>query len=280
MYVSQILSGRVLEVDVLTGETTEVVGEQSGGQQAWGLEYYVMDDVGYLVVAGGGPSYGTGSAEAYMYNAETGELIVTCQPISSNVTGLGAFINDVTIVDDVAFLTDSFNDHLMVMSLPEARNGNCEISEIPLPNSFVPSSSADWGANGIVSYDDGLLVSNEIEGTVFFLPELEDVLDGDIPIFYEIIRDALGADGLTVVEDRLYVTQNTENKIGVYELSFDKKLLKATNMGNLTASDFDTPATSAVYDGYVYSTNARFVTMPDLTDTEAEFGLVVVEDDL
>jgi hypothetical protein len=38
LYVSQILSGKVLAIDVLTGETTEVVPEQPN-RQAWGLWY-------------------------------------------------------------------------------------------------------------------------------------------------------------------------------------------------------------------------------------------------
>jgi hypothetical protein len=273
LFVSQIVSGRVLELDILTGNAIEVVGEQPEGQQAWGLEYFVMDGAGYLVVAGGGPSYGTGFPEAYLYDVNTGESLVACQPLSVNETGLGAFINDVTIVDDVAYLTNSFSNQLMVMSLPEARNGFCEISKIPLPSLFVPSSTDDWGANGIEAYGSGLLISHEKDGSVLFMPNVQST------VYYEIISNAPGADGLTVVNDRLYVTQNTENSIAVYELAFNENnLLEATKLGVLTTSLFDTPATSAVYEGYVYSTNSRFGSLPDLTDVGTGFGVIAVQD--
>ena len=286
LFVSQILSGKIMAVDVETGVTRDVVGTQDG-REAWGLEYYTTsmfsdneDDAdgtnangpeeGYLFVAGGGPSYGEGVPEVYVYSVATGEPVVSCAPLDVNETGHGAFINDVTIVNDIAYITDSFSQKLMVLDVASALDGNCTVTDILLPITFAPTSGDDWGANGVVAYHKGLLISNEIDGTVSYLANLEEVFDSStIPVFQEVVGPggAPGADGLAVMEDKLFVTQNTENVIGVFQLMFsdeDEGLLEATNLGNLSSPLFDTPATSAIYKEYIYSTNSRFVTLPDI----------------
>ena len=287
LYVSQILSGKVLAVDAVTGDTVEIVGEQEG-REAWGLEYYMDDmDEEYLFVAGGGPSYGEGVPEVYVYNVATGETVVACAPLDVNETGHGAFINDLTIVHGMAYITNSFSQKLMVLDVADAIAGNCTVTDLFLPITFVPTGAEDWGANGIAAYSTGennnvgLLVSNEIDGTVTYLGNLQEVLANiSIPSFQEIISPggALGADGLTVLDENLYVTQNSENMIGVFQLTLDKEtgLLAATKIGNLTSPIFDTPATSAIYDGYIYSTNSRFVSLPDIA-TPADNNVVGVK---
>ena len=68
----------------------------------------------------------------------------------------------------------------------------------------------------------------------------------------------LYGDALDILDDKLYVTQNFANHIGVFQLQLNGHVVKATLLGNLTSADYDTPATSALYDGYIYSTNSRF----------------------
>lgn len=269
LFVSQILSGRVLAIDAATGETKEVVGEQIE-RQAWGLWYYK----GKIFVAGGGSSFGGGKPEVYVYDAETGNSIVSCAPLSINT--FGDFLNDVTIREGVAYITDSVNGKLMAMDAEEALAGKCVVSEVDLPDNFDPIEKDDFGANGVVPYANGLLVSHEIDGSVWLITDL----DNTSPTFQEVIPDdgAPGADGLTIVEDRLYVTQNFVNEIGVWKLyKEDGGGVHATKLGKLTSSAFDTPATSAAFEGYIYSTNSRFVELPDIS-APADDNVIGVKD--
>ena len=279
VFVSQILSGKVLSIDVTTGETTEVIGEQSEeGRQAWGLWYHELDDQGYLWVAGGGPNFGNGQPQVYLYHVETGNSIVACSPPSVNETGHGVFINDVAVLDGTAYVTDSFSARIMAVDVLEAMEGNCNVTEIFLPNEFIPQHSEDWGTNGIVPLElggfKGLLLSNEIDGTVFAMQLTEEGL----PIYQKILGNsaALGADGLAVLDDQLYVTQNTQNRIAVYNMTADDNgAIYIDRMGFLTSPDYDTPATSALSNGYVYSTNSRFVQLPDIA-AEADNNIIGV----
>ena len=284
LYVSQILSGKVLAIDADTGTTTTVVDEQDGRRQAWGLWYHE----GHIFVGGGGPPFGGGDPKIYVYNVETGESVVECSPLRTNETGNGIFINDVTVFKGVAYVTDSFSNTLMALSVADAFAGNCTVWELFLPDQFIPSSSEDWGANGIVAYEfdngvSGLLVAHETLGAVWSVQNYEK--DGPPPSYQPIIYDdgspgsesAPGADGLLIVEDKLYVTQNSQNQIGVYNLTAqDDGALMGAKVGILTASDFDTPATSAAYDGYIYSTNSRFFSLDEISD-EADDNVIGVK---
>ncbi|CAB9520154.1 Superoxide dismutase [Seminavis robusta] len=286
LYVSQILSGSVLAIDADTGEQTTAVPPQPDGRQAWGLAYH--DDM--ILVAGGGPNFGGGIPEVYVYDATTGDPIVTCEPISLNETDHGAFLNDIAVLGDVAYITDSFANTIMALNLTLVKQqGNCTVWELYLPDPFIPQNPSDWGANGIVAYEfdngvSGLLVAHEILGSVYSVQRIED--DGTPPHYQEIIGEpssdippALGADGLLMVDGTLlYVTQNTENQIGVYNLSAQATdgVLSTTPLGVLTSPLFDTPAVSAAYDGYIFSTNSRFVALPEISE-EADDNVVGVK---
>lgn len=268
LYVSQIPSGSVVSIDAITGETKTVVGDQTE-RQAWGLWYY--DEA--IFVAGGGPSFNGGKPEVYVYNITSGMSLVNCSPTSLNP--FGAFLNDVTVRGGIAYITDFVNGKLMTMNADDAISGTCTVGEVDLPANFDPQGPDDFGANGIVSYADGLLVAHEIDGSVWHITNLNDKSGPD---FQEAIPDggALYADGLDVLDDKLYVTQNLANQIGVFQLQRNGRVLKATLLGNLTSPDYDTPATSALYGGYIYSTNSRFASIPNIT-APAENNVVGVK---
>ena len=82
-------------------------------------------------------------------------------------------MNDVTVRDGVAYITDS------VMDADDALAGNCNVWEVDLPDNFDPVDFDDFGTNGIVSYGEGLLVSHEIDGSVWYISNLEDDASSD-----------------------------------------------------------------------------------------------------
>jgi len=267
LLVGQILSGKVLSIDAITGETTEVVGEQTG-RQAWGLWYYKDS----IFVAGGGPAYGDGTAELYAYNATSGELLASCAPVSTG--SFGSFVNDVTVVGSQAFATDSFNGKLMSMDADQAIAGTCNVSEVDLPDNFNPESDADWSPNGLVEYAGGLLVVHETDGSVWHIGNLL----GETPVFQEVIPDggAVFGDGLNILDDKLFVTQNFADSIGVFRLAQEGDNITATFLGNITSEEYSTPATSALFDGYIYSTNSRFADLGNIS-APADNNVVGVE---
>lgn len=272
LYVSEILSGRVLSIDVLTGATMTIVPAQRANRQAWGLWHY-RDAI---FVAGGGRSFGDGPAEpqVYVYDVTTGTSIANCTPASYNENGV--FLNDVTVDEDtgIAYATDSVHGKLMAFDTAATiATGNCSVWEVDLPTNFDPTGPDDFGVNGVVMYGDGLLVCHEVDGSVWYISDLDTPAT---PSFQELIPDGgvLGADGLTIQNDVLYITQNLENLISVYALerlemtsnasAASSTSLIATYLGNLTSDEFATPATSAMYKNYIYSTNARFTSFPDI----------------
>lgn len=119
------------------------------------------------------------------------------------------------------YATDSYHGALMVMDANKAlKEGMGEVSSFLLPDVFdVNAANDEYGANGIVAYgSNDVLVAHELLGSIWAV----DLRDGS---FRRIIEDddTTGPDGLTIKNERLYVTQNINNKIGVYEISKKKK---------------------------------------------------------
>ena len=203
-----------------------------------------------------GPYLG-GLPQIYVYSATDGTQLATCDPLSTN-TDVGALMNDITVIGNKAYATDSFNNKLMVMDVDEAiNNGNCVVSELDLPDVFKAETDTDLGANGIVEYEDGLLVVHQTKGYVYHVGNL----DGD-PTYQEVIPagGAVTGDSLNILDDKLYITLNSENRIGVFLLGEADGEMTATSVVNITSPEYKTPATSALYCGYIYSANGLFAT--------------------
>ena len=167
------------------------------------------------------------------------------------------------MVGSTAYATDSFNNKLMTFDADEAiNNGNCVVSEVELPEAYKAKNEEEWGANGLVEYADGILVVHETGGFVYHIGNL----DGDSPIFQEVIpAGAATGDGLNVLEDKLYITMNYANKIGVFQLGVVGGTITGTPIASITSPAYKTPATSALYCGYIYSANSLFATH-DISD--------------
>lgn len=141
MFVTEMLFGGVKKVNILTGEIVQVVPSYGFRERgAYGIAYY--ED--YLFVAGGGVPDGT-SAMLYVYDAKTGEEVVACSP-----NGDAYLLNDVAIVGDYAYVTDSFYNKIMVMDVEVALEASCDgIFSIETPAEYFLADKTSFPrANG------------------------------------------------------------------------------------------------------------------------------------
>jgi sugar lactone lactonase YvrE len=242
-YVGSIPTGAVYRGDFRTGEG-EVLVDPEEGRNAIGLKYDQRSDS--LFVAGGG------TGEAFVYNAETGELIVELQ-----LTTLQSFINDVVLTREAAYFTNSFQPEIYRVPLDDVDNlSAADVETIPLQGDYQQVSG--FNANGIAATPNGetLILVNSTLGTLYQVdPEtgvatLIDLGGGSVP----------NGDGILLHGKTLYVVQNQLNQIAVIELSPD--LSSGSIETLITTALFRVPTTIAWFGNSLYAVNARFGTMP------------------
>lgn len=276
LYVSHFFWGGVSAIDLKNGNERDIVPDKDfytrGGM---GLAYYK----GTLFTGGGGPKGGFPDAKMYVYDAETGDEIAACAPLRSNDD---SFMNEVTIKDDKAYVVDSGINELMVVDAEAAIKGDCKVTSISLPDvsDFVAVGDDFWGANGVYPYGDGLLIVTETAGSVWYV----DLTTNDVTNVLPAGSAEFG-DGLISCADKMYVTQNMKNQISIYSLSGGKhgEDVMAVKAGTLTSPNYKSPATSVIYDGSLYSVNARFQVLgfpetgeDDLDNFDEEFDIAIV----
>jgi len=253
-FVGSIPTGAIYRGDFRTGEG-EVLVEPQAGRSAIGLKYDPRS--GLLFVAGGMTGY------AYFYDAETGENYAEIQ-LSTDPS----FINDVTITQDAAYFTNSFQPVIHRVAL--SRNGipTSGVETIPLGGDYQFTPGA-FNANGIAATPNGktLIIVNSTEGALYRVdPETGDAvridLDGGSVPF---------GDGILLQGKTLYVVQNQLNQVAVIELSSDYH--EGTIVDTITGPLFRVPTTIAGFGDSLYVVNARFGT-PVTPDTEYEVVLV------
>ena len=237
-YVGSLVDGTVVTVDLLTGRSTRLVAPD--GDPAVGLELYGR----YLLVAGGP------SGEIRVYDARTGREVAVRQ------TG-GGFINDIAVIGNTAYATDSQGAALYALPLGGREVG--QVREVPLSGDFILASG--FNANGIVAYGRHLIVGQtsdpDGQGSALY-----DV-DPDTGVARRIAisgGDIENADGLQLRGNKLYVVQNQSNSIAVLSLSYD--LRRAHLEQVLTDPDLQVPTTADFALGALYAVNARFGTEP------------------
>jgi len=125
---------------------------------------------------------------------------------------------------------------------------------------------------GIDTYGGGLIIVTTASGLLFYHD-----LDAQTTIPITSIDESFpGGDGVLVDGDRVYVTNNQSNQIIVYDVEVDTEgfvsIATATLVGTIESADFDSPSTSALIDGTLYSVNARFTTVPFPSDAEADLA--------
>lgn len=248
-FVGSIPTGAIYRGDFRTGEG-EILVEPQAGRSAIGLKYDPRS--GLLFVAGGA------TGNAYIYDAETGENYATIP--------LGAgFINDVTVTQDAAYFTNSFQP--VIYRVPLTRNGipsTSDVETITLGGDYVFTPGA-FNANGIAATPNGktLIIVNSTEGALYRVdPDTGEATRIDLNG-----GSVLAGDGILLQGKTLYVVQNQLNQVAVVELN--AHYTSGTIVDTISSPLFRVPTTIARFGSSLYVVNARFGT-PPTPDTEYE----------
>ncbi|MGK9459071.1 SMP-30/gluconolactonase/LRE family protein [Streptomyces sp. G6] len=243
-YMGSRADGAVYRTDLRTGEG-RVVHEGGTGLAAIGLK---LDHDGLLYVAGGG------GGTARIIDSRTGALLRTHRLTDP----AGHFVNDVVLHGDRAWFTDSWGP--VLYGVPRGRRGEVRALEL----------TGDWehtpdviNANGVVSTPDGrgLIVVKMAAGELYRV-SLRTGRASRIRLTGA--DDVVNGDGLVRVGRTLYVVQNRDNLVSVWDL--DARSRTATLRRTITDPRFDVPATAARFGNRLYLVNARF-TSPQTPET-------------
>ncbi|WP_330281802.1 SMP-30/gluconolactonase/LRE family protein [Streptomyces sp. NBC_00588] len=242
-YMGSRANGAIYRTDLRTGKGG-VLYAGATGQVAVGLK---LDRDGLLYVAGS-----TGVAR--IHDSRTGKVLTTYR-LSPET---GHFINDVTLLDDRAWFTDSLD--AVLYGVPRGRGGT--VRTLPLTGDWVQTPGVN-NANGIVSTPDGrgLIVVSSTPGKLY---KISLRTGSATEIALAGAENVMAGDGLWRIGRTLYVVQNRLNLISVFEL--DAKATTATLRRTITDPRFDVPTTAARFGHRLYLVNARF-TSPQTPET-------------
>ncbi|MER5252271.1 superoxide dismutase [Streptomyces sp. NPDC002855] len=234
-YMGSRANGAVYRTDLRTGRG-EVFYEGAAGTVAVGLK---LDDDGLLYVAGN-----TGVAR--VIDTRSGKLVATYQLTEA----AGHFINDVALLGDRAWFTDSRDNALY--GVPRGRKG--EVRTLRLGGDWVQTPDV-INANGIVDTPDGrgLIVVSSSPGKLYRV-HLKTGHATEITLIGA--ANVVNGDGLLRIGRTLYVVQNRLNLISVFGL--DTRAGTATLRRTITDPRFDVPTTAARWGDRLYLVNARF----------------------
>jgi len=239
-YLGSRANGALYRADLRTGEG-RIVFAGGTGLVSVGLK---VDQDGLLYVAGN-----TGVAR--VHDARTGELLATHQLTPST----GHFINDVTLLGDRAWFTDSLDAALH--SVPRGGSGG-GVRALPLTGDWTQLPNVN-NANGVVGTPDGrgLIVVKSTPGELYNV----NPTTGHATRITLVGQDTVvNGDGLWRIGRTLYVVQNRLNLISVWDL--DARATTATLRRTITDPRFDVPTTAARFGDRLYLVNARFTTPP------------------
>ncbi|MGA6222783.1 SMP-30/gluconolactonase/LRE family protein [Streptomyces umbrinus] len=242
-YMGSRANGALYRTDLRTGEG-RILFAGGTGLIAVGLK---LDHDGLLYVAGN-----TGVARTH--DSRTGEVVATHQLTEPT----GHFINDVTLLGDRAWFTDSRAAALY--GVPRGRAGT--VKTLPLTGDWVQLPDVN-NANGIVGTPDGraLIVVKSTPGELYNV----NLRTGHATKITLIgAANVVNGDGLYRTGRTLYVVQNRLNLISVFHLN--SKATTATLTGTITDPRFDVPTTAARFGNRLYLVNARF-TSPQTPET-------------
>jgi sugar lactone lactonase YvrE len=251
VYVGSVGSGAIWAGDLRTGHGDVIVTGAPGTRSATGIEY----DHGRLWVSGA--RFGN----ALVYDAKTGVLVQEIQL----ATGTAAtFINDAVATQRGVYFTDSQRPVLYKVERTGQHVG--QVTTIPLGGDYQ-HVAGQFNLNGIVATPNGktLIAVQTVAKKLFTIdPETGVAKTIDIGSY-----DLTNGDGLLLDGRTLYVVQNRDNKVAVFELSHD--LTEATFLRTITDPDLDVPTTIDQSGHRLYVVNARFGTT---TPTDQAYQIV------
>lgn len=247
-----LVGGAIYRGDLATGQGALLV-EPAAGQMAVGL---TLDPrTNYLFVAGGM------MGEVRVYDAANGQLIQRY-----TVGAEGGFINDLAVLADGVYATDSFQP--ILYHIPLTAKGqpvhDAPDEQIDLSGDYaVGDGSYPFQANGIVATPDGqaLIIVNSNTGKLYRVDPATGVAT-EISLGEE---NVMFGDGLVLDGTILYVVQNYANQIAVVALAPDLATGQITQIITQDAYAFNIPTTAARFGDALYVVNARFEDAAPLT---------------
>ncbi len=238
--------GDLFRVNLITGEGK--VFSQGPGTASVGMK---VDLRARLFVAGGPAGNGR------VVNAITGAVLA-----SYAFTTGPTFVNDVALLSNAAFFTDSAQP--VLYKVPLGPHGSLPdqsaVQTLPLSGAYVHQPG--FNANGIARTPDGkaLLIVQSATGLVFRVDPTTGVTT-TVDLGGYVVTNG---DGLLTVGRTLYAVQNLLNKVAVFDLNAAGTA--GTLVKTITDPRFDVPTTVAVFGPRLYLPNARFTT-PATPDT-------------
>ncbi|MET0726992.1 MAG: superoxide dismutase [Acidimicrobiales bacterium] len=242
-YAGSLLDGAVYRGDLRTGDGDVLVAGTPGRvvagiffDQRSGLLWGVGSDSGSPVVV--------------VYDGASGALVATIELDDA------AFLNDLVVTRDAAFVTDSLNDVLWTIPLDSRGRPDEPPTALPLGGDFTFVSTGDLpiNLNGIVATPDGsaLVAVHSTLGVLYRIDPATgeateiDLAGGEVP----------SGDGLVLRGRTLYVVQNFLNQVSVVGLAPDLSSGEVTEV--ITSELFRIPSTGARFGADLYVVNARF----------------------
>jgi sugar lactone lactonase YvrE len=253
VYVGSVGTGAVWVGNLRTGAGRLLVEGAPNVRSATGIELAQ----GRLWVSGA--RFGN----ALVYNARTGEQIAALQL----ATGAGAtFINDAVATKKGVYFTDSQRPVIYKVDISGGGRPGA-VTTIPLGGEYL-HVPGQFNLNGIVATANGktLIAVQSVSRKLLTIdPKTGAAKTIDLGGY-----DLTNGDGLLLHGRTLYVVQNRDNKVAVFELSRD--LTKATFLRGLTdPGNLDVPTTIDRFGGRLYVVNARFGTT---TPTDQAYHIV------
>ena len=253
VYVGSVGSGGIWVGNLRTGAGRILVEGAPGVRSATGLEF----DRGRLWVAGA--RFGN----TIVYNARTGKSITEIQLATGTAP---TFINDAVATKKAVYFTDS--QRPVIYKVATSGNGRPgAVTTIPLGGEYQ-HVAGQFNLNGIVATENGktlIAVQSFSRKLLTIDPKTGAAKQIDLGGY-----DLSNGDGLLLRGRTLYVVQNRDNKVAVFELSRD--LSTATFLRALTdPGNLDVPTTIDRFGGRLYVVNARFGTT---TPTDQAYHII------
>jgi sugar lactone lactonase YvrE len=252
VYVGSVGTGAVWVGDLRTGAGRILVEGAPNVRSATGIEF----DRGLLWVSGA--RFGN----ARLYDASTGALLREFQLATGTAP---TFINDAVATKKGVYFTDSQRPVLYKVAQLFGSSAG-PVTTIPLGGDYQ-HVAGQFNLNGIVATANGktLIAVQSVARKLF-------TIDPDTGVASEIDLggyDLTNGDGLLLRGRTLYVVQNRNNKVAVFQLSPD--LTRATFVQALTDPALDVPTTIDRAGSRLYVVNARFGTT---TPTDQAYHIV------
>jgi hypothetical protein len=200
-----------------------------------------------------------------VYDAESG------RPLGRWTVPGSAFLNDVTLTEDAAYVTDSQGQRLVVVPLRDdgalpSRDG---VRTLPLTGD-VEFDPNEFNANGIRTLDEDLLALVQSNTGRLFLV---DPASGATDAVEGTEGDLVGGDGLELGVGRLFVVRGGGgDDVAVLRLRQAGRSARVERVH--TQAEFDVPTTATFADGRLWAVNAWFDTEPTPT---TEYTVVRVD---